>query len=163
MHTNFKYFGFLRPASCYCHIIKKVIQACCTANILLANVADNARHTLIHCLYIVYTLHVVRVLPALIAGITRYISVHYLLLLACLERVIHSNYLHFTRTLPHHICSVTSVASSFIFIILKNCTINFTLLYMYWFKQKKYRLSLFMYVPLGSSKCAKRSSKEQTM
>ena len=45
-----------------------------TANILLANVAGNARHTLIHCLYIVYTLPVV----ALIADNTRYISVYYL-------------------------------------------------------------------------------------
>ena len=49
-----------------------------TANILLANVAGNARHMLIHCLYIVITLPVVQVLPALIAGITRYISVYYL-------------------------------------------------------------------------------------
>ena len=46
-----------------------------------------------------------QVLPALIAGITGYISVYYLLL-ACMERVIYRNYLHFTRTLPHHICSV---------------------------------------------------------
>ena len=34
-------------------------------------------------LYIVYTLHVLRVLPALIAGITRYISVYYLLHCKC--------------------------------------------------------------------------------
>ena len=79
-----------------------------TSNILLANVAGNARHTLIHCLYIVYTLHVVRVLPALIADITHYISMYYLLL-ACMERVISRNYLHFTCTLPHHICSVVGL------------------------------------------------------
>ena len=55
-------------------------------------------------LYIVYTLHVVWVLLALIAGITHYISV-YCLQLACMERVIYRIYLHFTRTCPHHIRS----------------------------------------------------------
>ena len=49
----------------------------------------------------------VQVLPALIAGITCYISVYYLLL-ACMEQVIYRNYLHFTRTSPHHICSAQS-------------------------------------------------------
>ena len=57
---------------------KKIKNGIYTANILLANVAGNARHMLINCLYIVYTLPVVWVLPAFIAGVTRYISVYYL-------------------------------------------------------------------------------------
>ena len=45
-----------------------------------------------------------RVLSALIACMTRCVSVYYLQL-ACMERVIYRIYLHFTRTWPHHICS----------------------------------------------------------
>ena len=74
-------------------------------SILLANVAGNTCHTLIHCWYIAHTLPVVRVLFTLIAGITRDISMYYLQF-ACMERVIYRIYLHFTRTSPHHICSV---------------------------------------------------------
>ena len=43
----------------------------CTANILFANVAGDARHTLIHCLYILYTLPVVQAMYKPSAGITR--------------------------------------------------------------------------------------------
>ena len=50
-----------------------------TAHILLANVAGNACHTLIHCLYIVYTLLVVQAMYKRSAGITRTYSGYYLL------------------------------------------------------------------------------------
>ena len=59
-----------------CWKIKKYPKLC-TANILLANVAGNAHHTLIHCLYIVYTLHVVQAMYKQSADITRTYSGYY--------------------------------------------------------------------------------------